>query len=332
MARDDDHQARKLRQLAAVADAPPNLVASINGSTVVHADRLVRTAPESSWRISQEHEPRNAAFAHAVPCETADLRTVVADTLGALRPLLPPQLTIDARLEDAGPCRGRPIDTMQAVASLATYAATALGRSGERFSMSLRRDDDRTGARLQVTYPGMVPFGALADDRGGASSTGLSNAIAAVRRTDGKVAMERVGTNTIITVRWSPNPDAADEPMLHDTTILLVAGDAGPAGRLTEALEGAGAEVSLCLDARDAALSAQEALGLWDLAIVVGEVGPHDTDTVAAMLVEADPGMRVAISVPYAGANGAATIGHRDEPDTIVRTARDLMQGASCVS
>ena len=259
-----------------------------------------------------------------------DLRAVVADTLCAMRPLLPPRLTIDARLKDAGPCPTQTIDVMQVVAGLATHAANALGHAEERFSVSLACDRQEEASRLCISFRGMIASDALENARRARVQSDLTNAVAAADRSDGRIAIEQSGCETAISVTWHFRTTAPREHPLHDCTVLLVAGEAGAVGRLTGALEGAGAEVSLCLDARDAVRSASEAIGMWDLAIVAGDVGALSASSVAEMLSDADRAMPVATCVPHASANGSPTIGHRDDPTLIVRTASELIQRASC--
>ena len=124
----------------------------------------------------------------------------------------------------------------------------------------------------------------------------------------------------------TPAPVSRIEPVsLHDRTVLIVAGEAGPAGRLTIALEAAGAEVVLVLYAGEAVETVAEQQGLWDLAVIAGEPQGMSATKAVEAIRRADRGLPVATAVPHAAANGGATIGERDPPAAIARTARALM-------
>ena len=155
-----------------------------------------------------------------------------------------------------------------------------------------------------------------------ARGEGVSVAREAAERLGGAVAARRRATGLSVAIAW---PLAAPPlPRLDDRTVLLVAGEAGPAGRVTEALEGAGAEVALCLDPRDAVASARDEPGAWDLAVVAGEVRGVSAQSVARRLRAADGALPVLQTGP-AAANGPPAMPERGPADAIVRAAHAAM-------
>ena len=282
-----------------------------------------------------------AAVAEPVPSGAPsphgfDLRDALAQALELARPLIAQRIALDARLDRVGFVRGAALDGVQTALDLVLHARDALGRRGERLAVTLRplRAASVAG-RSGLGHA--APEAVLRIEGDGPStldpSAGPSGALrATAERLGGTVRSLALTRGMAIELRLPLVDEAPPTIDLADRTILVVAGNAGATGRLTEALERANAEVSLSLDARDAVRTVGDGEGLWDLAIVAGEPRDVPAETLAASLRRADPGLPVAIAVPYAPANGSPTIGHRDDPAAIAAAAHRLMHGRPCAS
>ena len=258
-----------------------------------------------------------------------DLRVAVQDALHLVRPLVPRHVVIDARLEAVGAFRGSVFDVFQIVTTTLIRARDALGGRGERIAISLAagtRPPERETATLTVA----------ADVAASSFTRGHPKPItfeASVRE-----AMERTGATldwvptdaSAIHLSWSLISEGSEPIDLSDRTIVVVAGNAGAVARIVTALEQHGADVSLCLDPRDAIRTIAEARGLWDLAIVAGDVRGTRATELVARLRRADLSLAVTVAVPNADANAGTTIGHRDDATKIAATAQKLIERMPC--
>ena len=126
-----------------------------------------------------------------------------------------------------------------------------------------------------------------------------------------------------------PLSHAPAVPDLAGRTLLAIAGPPRETGGLCDALEAAGAEVSLCLDARDAVASVADDIGAWDAVIVPSRIARCSVDEVVRWLRTADAGLPLAVAEGVARPAGAATVLPR-QPRRAVAALADLLEGSPC--
>ena len=100
------------------------------------------------------------------------------------------------------------------------------------------------------------------------------------------------GRGTTVEVAWPLVPDRR-VPDLTGRLVMLIAGEPARTGAIANAFEAAGAEVALCLDARDAVQSLADDHGEWDVAVIAGDTRRYRAADALASLRRVDPGLPI---------------------------------------
>ena len=284
-----------------------------------HAERILDLRADALAMIAPppRHAPRKP---HAIP-----LANALADALSLALPMLPAGVRIERELAPDLPLlRAAPFDVVQAVLDV------VLRLRGTLDGDAVLRIEAAHGPTATVPEPvaGRITAGRgyvvlrVATCRASAFAVSTTKLVPAERVMAAVGGAMRLADHAVELIWPTAAPAGVD---LAGRSVLVLPDRAADAAWLCDALDAAGAEVSLCFDPREAIDAIREDMGLFDGVVL----GPGRAD-LAEDLLAADAALTVAVMGSDA-VRGALALPTADRGDAIAMLAA-AMDGTSCAS